>query len=630
MKQWNIGNTTVRNPERIKAGLSVLSDKFTGRTFDIDTQEEFYSELKNSGLIEGDPDKDSSRAHTARKWASAFNQLGFARCWEKFPPIEITPPGKALLEETIEYNDIYLRQLLKLQLPSPLERGSDDFSVHPLFVVIKTAYLLGEKGYKGLYRDEIALFIQTTISDSDIDQNIEKIIKYRDEKSSVEGRVNKSRYFRLQIINKIKTVYEEEFSKRQKLLISIYEESLRDIGYLQSDEFKEKIIQITLTGKGPNVAKSVRARANLIKCLHSRAPFQELENILAEHFLGTKANTLIDYSDTTIRYSMMTGIFTINGSALVIKQDRIHFVENLISSGNPAFLKGKVFWGHYYNALLPVIPTDNEEFLKKDLEILRKQALEVGVDESKIDNSYMHGTLPALKKYRNQLENQILEKNEYKFYKEQSSEGAVEDIKSVFDKIFNREIIGGSDYYPAWTEWAVWRVFLSINTISNSISETRNFRIDTDLNPIHHAKAGVADMVFRYDENFVLPTEVTLNTGERQYAVEREPVQTHVLHIAEDCPTLEVIGLFVAPEINPRTAHTFLNVQEWSNKLNRNIELTIIPMTVSQLISLLPGEANACANSNELKTKLLSLKNLKPSCHNGVEWLSQIQQVLGN
>ncbi len=628
MKQWNIGNTTVRNPDRIKGGLELLSRKFLGKTFDNKTQEEFYLELKSLGLIESDPAKEGSKTHTARKWASVFNQLGLTKCWQKYPPIQIMAPGRALLNENILEEDIFLRQLLKLQLPSPIERGAKNFSVHPLFVVIKSAFELQKQGYSGLNRDEIAAFIQTTINDNDVPNTIKNIIEYKNKKTSIKGLVDKRRYFRSVLISIIKDLYKDEYEIRQSNLKKIYSKTSNNPNYLNSDEIDDNLIQITETGKGPNVAKAVRTRELFKNALKNREPFQELDNILAEHFLGTKANTLIDYSDTTVRYSMATGLFTINGTSLAIKQDRLHFVADYLSTGNPKLLDDKEFLDGFYNENLPEIPTDRLEFLKSDIQLLKQSAKSVGVEDEKIKEIKEDGKLLELKYSRKLLEDEILNKKEFIFYLNQKNKESIEEIKEIFIKIANREIIGGSDYYPAWAEWAVWRVLLAINTIANKISETHHFKIDSDLFPIHHAKAGVEDLIFHYEGDYIIPTEVTLNTGERQYAVEREPVQTHILYVSDEHPDKQVIGLFVAPQINPRTAQSFFKVEEWSNKRNCIVNLNIIPLTIEQLITFLPSEKNGCSNSRELRELLDKVLALKQGCSNGSQWLGKINAFL--
>ena len=88
--------------------------------------------------VSGKPLKEESRRESARKWAAAFNQLGLAKCWQRHPPIEVTEPGLALLNDLIPDNDVFLRQLLKVQMPSQ-QKHHPQYSCSPLYVVVAAA-----------------------------------------------------------------------------------------------------------------------------------------------------------------------------------------------------------------------------------------------------------------------------------------------------------------------------------------------------------------------------------------------------------------------------------------------------------------------------------------------------------
>jgi hypothetical protein len=54
MKTWNIGNTTVRNPQRLRGALQLFRTKMGGRPFRKAEQQEFLNELVNAGLVDSD------------------------------------------------------------------------------------------------------------------------------------------------------------------------------------------------------------------------------------------------------------------------------------------------------------------------------------------------------------------------------------------------------------------------------------------------------------------------------------------------------------------------------------------------------------------------------------------------
>lgn len=79
MKTWNIGNTTVRNPYRLREALQLFRATMSGRPFKKEEQQEFLNELVKAGMV------DSTRVVAGddggRKFASAFKQLGFVTDW---------------------------------------------------------------------------------------------------------------------------------------------------------------------------------------------------------------------------------------------------------------------------------------------------------------------------------------------------------------------------------------------------------------------------------------------------------------------------------------------------------------------------------------------------------------------
>jgi hypothetical protein len=158
------------------------------------------------------------------------------------------------------------------------------------------------------------------------------------------------------------------------------------------------------------------------------------------------------------------------------------------------------------------------------------------------------------------------------------------------------------------------------------VNKTRNFRIDDELNPLHHARSGVADMIFTYD-GFVLVVEATLNTSARQWDTEAEPVPRHVADVVgvQEEPT-PVYGLFVAPSIDPNTAHTFLR-QELMVR-GRYQPIQIVPITVGQLESLLVAFANRRFGPEELKALIEELVELKAESKDGLEWLMKVTEHL--
>ena len=89
MFYWNLGNTTIRNPNRIKEGLRVLKENFEGMPWTEKEQLEFHGKLVEAGLLTSKNASDRSNEITGRKWAACFNQLGFAVAWKTKEAISI-------------------------------------------------------------------------------------------------------------------------------------------------------------------------------------------------------------------------------------------------------------------------------------------------------------------------------------------------------------------------------------------------------------------------------------------------------------------------------------------------------------------------------------------------------------
>ncbi len=559
MKTWNLGNTTVRNPERIRDALRVFKNEYEGKQFDIPTQNHFFNSLITAGVVKGDPSQPGSRDWSARKWASAFNKLGLAlpRGTEQNPVVTITDAGNALLSDDVLESDIFLRQMLKIQLPSPTEGNLEGASIHPFYLVLSIGVKLEELGLKSMTKDEIALFIQSATNDNQTDEIVESIRTYRAVKDDLKGSVAKRKYFLEQLNQKVLELYGEV--TKQKL------------------------------------------------------------------------STLQDYSDTTVRYSAITGIFTIGRQSLQIKEDQLNLAKAIINVGPQPVLDESDFWQAFHNPTIPALPTDDASFLERDIEALANRLDELSQAtgaELAGRETISEANVLQLKRRREDLEMELISQKEIQFYRQQNEASQVDDIKSLFESIMARETIGGSDYRPAWAEWGVWRVFLSINTIANPVSSTRGFKINSELYPVHHAKGGAADLLFEYEDGSIIPAEITLSSNERQFNMEGEAVKFHVKSVLEANQSKEVIGVFTAPDVHVATAHEFFNAEFYSQKMNGVVKLNIVPLSFDQLQSLLPGQKNACNDGSELLSKLRNLIKLKENADDGAVWLHQIKTAL--
>lgn len=139
--QWCIGNTTLREAARLKDGLRILKENFDNKHWSYENQKRFLELLQQENIYKAGETKSSKQVEQhGRIWSSAFNELGFATCYKrgnKYVPggVNITKAGKALLSGNYVEEDVWLRQLLKVQLPNPLPQKSEN--QYPQFHLLK-------------------------------------------------------------------------------------------------------------------------------------------------------------------------------------------------------------------------------------------------------------------------------------------------------------------------------------------------------------------------------------------------------------------------------------------------------------------------------------------------------------
>jgi hypothetical protein len=547
MKTWNIGNTTVRNPYRLREALQLFRTKMGGRPFRKAEQQEYLNELVKAGLVDSkrttedeeasavDPELvvnaelvieddetdrlDSKRTTKGddggRKFASAFKQLGFVTDWERGKSWDMTSVGTMLIEHPKLEELIFLRQLMKYQIPSPLESGNrvQGFRVRPFRLLLCFLKRMREEGLIGLTKFEIALYVINVIDEDDdlaFEEAVSNIKTFRADYNAIIGKVNKNKF------------------TKQKL-----------------------------------VAEAARVQL--------------------------KPRSLFDYADSSGRYALITGLLTTHGNKLTLSEARLPVVEAILSD-DTSLISGENYLELFYNPDVPLLPTDDLLFLKGEIVNLEEQFVKLATllgEAATLPTQPTEVTISELRAYEIHLREKLRDVREIQFYRSQCSRTALDEIEDLLEDINTGTSIffGGSDYAPAFFEWAIWRLFLAINEIVGPVSKTRGFRIDEDINPIHHAKGGEADLTFTYD-NFKLVCEMTLTSGSRQFAVEGEPVTRHVFKTIETSDEKPVYGLFITKKLDPNTIDAFHKARYWKN-YRRFVSTPIVALEIKQVLKLI-------------------------------------------
>lgn len=127
---WLVGNTGLRNPNRIQDGFKVFAGSpFVGNLRGKDNEIGFMNYLNNEGIIQNEDGKDKSGSH-ARKWRLMFSKNGFIypKVKEKNSTQEelgilddITPFGRAFLKADTypAVQECYLRAMSVEQFVMP-------------------------------------------------------------------------------------------------------------------------------------------------------------------------------------------------------------------------------------------------------------------------------------------------------------------------------------------------------------------------------------------------------------------------------------------------------------------------------------------------------------------------------
>lgn len=184
---WLVGNTGLRNPNRIQEGFSVFANSsFVGNLRGKENEIGFMNLLNDKGIIQNESGKDESGSH-ARKWRLMFAKNGFI-----YPQVrkvdgnqeelgkldDITPFGKMFLKADTypAVQECYLRAMSVEQVSMP--DGISHFS--PLRWLLAIMLELEKRtGSSELSRIEFALWGHTTNPSYDLNEVVDNILDLR-------------------------------------------------------------------------------------------------------------------------------------------------------------------------------------------------------------------------------------------------------------------------------------------------------------------------------------------------------------------------------------------------------------------------------------------------------------------
>jgi hypothetical protein len=539
--------TSPRTPAKMIPEIELLHTHFAGQQWNNETQRAFMELLKEENFFNGEGANDP--AFSARDRINrAPKALGFVVL---SPTIQLTPAGEELVNSRRK-DEIFLRQLLKFQVPSPFHKpteNSAEFWVKPYLELFRLVRQVGSLKF-----DELKMFGLQLVDYREFETIVEKINQFRIAKAQNEGNYKR---FRAEYFDReLREIYSADIS-----------------------------------------SGNTRTR--------------ETNDASISKFLNTKASNMRDYADACVRYLRATGLVNIShlGKSISIVPEKIQEVDYFLQNADrePCFVDNERQYVAYLgNPQTPTLLTDNRALLEQKIQAEFPQ---LQVPET--------ATLVELKNlFADQLENrkerilteQVAAIKDYRQF---------EEISTTFDQIIDNSLYDT----PLMLEWNTWRAM----TMLDGGNIKANLKFDDFGNPMSTAQGNMADIVCDYGD-FGLTVEVTMQSGQRQYETEGEPVTRHLAKYKRETEK-PAYCLFIAPNINDACkAHFYalhkMNIQYYGGTS------TIVPLPLTVFIKMVQDSHNAnyIPEPRHVQRFFERSNELANSTDNEVDWYNGITQ----
>ncbi|MDC0242367.1 AlwI family type II restriction endonuclease [Nitrosopumilus sp.] len=673
---WSLANTTIRNPERLPGALSVFKEKFHNKkSFAKGTtgqQPKFEKELgkhTSNGksitreyeipIVNYDPKKLTEAmmiGKNARMWISLMNDYGFINGYNMKSKYEnedfkgkgyITNLGKNFLDEEILRDEIWLRQILKLQ--DPHYTGQDDR------IRIRGGWWFLKMMIECDGLDKIELGIVGSERTEDITKTKNKILDFRKELKKAR-RANTAKEtedkWKADIVTKY---FETDWEGRESHLRSLIADVERGTIVIDDvrDILKSKNQRIVALGKGSDTKKANIACDEIMSLLEKDCfDIDEHIKILKKYYLDVKEQTVfIDYVDANTRILRLTNYLNwipipLEGKnkfshRLKIYEEYFDFVKYAVD--NTPCLKEinkknekqrKEYFEYLVDINKPLLKTDETEYVEKKNFEMEKELESIG---GKILQPNENKNINKNRLRYNQLKKELEKLKEENFVQNLSKKEIILEIKEM--------IKNPKNINPITLESVIWRAIASFGGYQKHISETRNFGLDSNFNQIFTASGGVPDMQFHY-QKFDEIVEVTkMGDGNKSQLTgefiktkgKKKPVPTH---IAEHrfYNNKQTNCIFIAPSIHPHSIEECWKyscnnetiVVPGNFKQSRPSEITfhIVPLTLEQFLTIF----QVCSkNKNSAKKWIDILIDLHKITHkDSTNWMKIIADYVKN
>ncbi len=504
--------TSPRTPSKMIPEIELLNRNFEGQEWNNETQISFMELLKEENFFNGEGANDP--AFSARDRINrAPKSLGFVVL---SPTISLTPAGLELVNSRRK-DEIFLRQLLKFQVPSPYHKPSEnsaEFWVKPYLELFRLIRHFGSLKF-----DELMIFGLQLVDFRQFDAIVIKIDTFRTAKAQYQGNAKK---------------FKAEYLDAE--LRKIYEDDI--------------------------IAGNTKTR--------------QTNDASIDKFLKTKASNLRDYADACIRYIRATGLVNIShiGKSVSIVTEKIEEVDYFLEHTDrvPCFIDNESEYITYLgNAETPRLLTDNKTLL---LQKIQTEFSHISISEETSLLQLKEIFADELESRKEQIiSEQVTAIKDYRLF---------EEINSTFDQIIDNSLYDT----PLMLEWNTWRAM----TMLDGGNIKANLKFDDFGNPMSTAQGNMADIVCDYGD-FGLTVEVTMQSGQRQYETESEPVTRHLAKVKKET-TKPAYCLFIAPKINEACIAHFYALHKMNISYYGGTS-TIVPLPLSVFVKMVEDSHNA-------------------------------------
>ena len=583
---WSIGTTSFRTSQlnyKIERQLQLLKEFWnlnSNLSWNPLTQEKYYKFLKENDFIYGEaprPDKD------AREKTSGLVNIGVITEDRKLTAVgnkiesllykQMTKDNIFLISEDSYY---YLLQMLKLQIID------GEIKIKPFIALI---YMIEKLGY--LSYDEFTYLLPLCKNKYDVKKMVENIKANRIGLDIDE--IIKMKIFEMNnyleawnIFRQDYPVSEETFEKiginRKSRLYdrpynNVYHTLVDLVFHLRHNTFEERLEKYkelynccqSISGNTRNLWISYLFFGYRINNLDEEFDnkFRNLDISIVKNIIDFKQEffttlhlfkwkvNLKEYFDLNKRYFSLTDIIKFEDDKIELDMLPKHYFEKIIDD----VLDEKLLdIDEYKNVFYNNIPIEK---------ISNSYTLNINDVVKNINNSLgINLTINTVNDY---VENEKLKAFNKLIDDKFSNDKLImllDNIKNRSDDLIN-EYVTDNATVPTIFEYILGIAWYRISNKKGNILDYMNLSLDADLLPKTHAGGGMADIVYKYDEDGYpkhdLLIEATLSESTGQRSMEMEPVSRHLGENIKLTNNENDYALFVAPVLEERIIMDFRN-----------------------------------------------------------------------